>query len=128
MIAGAQFALGAEDGDAKLRLRFDSSILSEVKDPYPRISRTSERLPFIQREDAFSYAVDANHQLLERSAAGMSYDARERLSPFSPPQRELVAFWSRRLDRVWKTQVFLLKGVADGSPSWGAGAFAAYSF
>ena len=128
MIACVQFALGAENGESKLSLRLDSSILSEAKDPYPHISTTSERLPFIQREDAFSYAVDANHRLLERSAAGMSYDARERLSLFTPPQRELVAFWSRKLDRVWKTQVFLLKGVAEGSPSWGAGAFAAYSF
>jgi hypothetical protein len=58
----------------------------------------------------------------------MSYDSRERLSPFSPPQREFFAFWSHRLDSVWKTQVFLMKGVAEGSPRWSAGAFAVYPF
>jgi hypothetical protein len=124
MIACAQFALGADE----LRLRFDRSMLSQNTDPYPQVSRASERLPFIQREGAFDYVVDASHRVFERRAAGMSYDSRERLSPFSPPQRELVAFWSHRFDSIWKTQVFLMKGVAEGSPHWGAGAFAVYSF
>ena len=106
MIACAQLALGADDGQLKLGLR----------------------LPFIQRESAFDYIVDANHWIFERRAAAMSYDSRERLSPFSPPQRELVAFWSHRLDSIWKSQVFLMKGVAEGSPRWSAGAFAVYPF
>jgi hypothetical protein len=127
MIACAQLALGADDSQFKLGLRFDRS-LSQTADPYPPVSRTPERLPFIQRENAFDYIVDANHWVFERRAAAMSYDARERLSPFSAPQRELVAFWSRRLDSVWNTQVFLMKGVAEGSPHWGAGAFAVYPF
>jgi len=127
MFACAQLALGADDGQLKLGLRFDRS-LSQAADPYPGVSRTPERLPFIQRESAFDYIVDANHWVFERRAAAMSYDSRERLSPFSPPQRELVAFWSRRLDSVWKTQVFLMKGVAEGSPRWSAGAFAVYPF
>src|SRR5438874_11788755 len=95
MFACAQLALGADDGQLKLGLRFDRS-LSQAADPYSLISRTPERLPFIQRESAFDYIVDANHWVFERRAAAMSYDARERLSPFSPPQRELVAFWSHR--------------------------------
>lgn len=127
MIACAQLALGADDGQLKLGLRFDRS-LSQAADPYSLISRTPERLPFIQRESAFDYIVDANHWVFERRAAAMSYDSRERLSPFSPPQRELVAFWSHRLDSIWKTQVFVMKGVAEGSPRWSAGAFAVYPF
>jgi len=127
MIACAELALGADGGELKLGLRFDRS-LSPAADPYPSVSRIPERLPFIQRESAFDYIVDANHWVFERRATAMSYDSRERLSPFSPPQRELVAFWSSRLDSVWKTQVFLMKGVAQGSPHWGAGAFAVYPF
>ncbi len=127
MIACAQLALGADGGELKPSLRFDRS-LSQTADPYPSVSRTPERLPFIQRESAFDYIVDANHRVFERRAAAMSYDSHERLSPFSPPQRELVAFWSHRLDSIWKTQVFLMKGVAQGSPHWGAGAFAVYPF
>jgi len=127
MIACARVALGADDSALKPGLRFDRS-LSLAADPSPLISRTPERLPFIQRESPFDYIVDANHWVFERKAAAMSYDSRERLSPFSPPQRELFAFWSHRLDSVWKTQAFLMKGVAEGSPRWGAGAFAVYSF
>ena len=127
MIACAQLAIGADDDELKPSLRFDRS-LSRAADPSPLISRTPERLPFIQRESAFDYMVDANHRVFERRAAAMSYDARERLSAFSPPQRELVAFWSHRLDSVWKTQFFLMKGVAEASPHWGAGAFAVYPF
>src|SRR5438046_563359 len=124
MIACAQLALGADDGQLKLGLRFDRS-LSQAADLYPSVSRTPERLPFIQRESAFDYIVDANHWVFERRAAAMSYDSRERLSPFSPPQRELVAFWSHSLDSIWKHQVFLMKGGAEGSPRWSAGPSAA---
>src|SRR5438309_2554191 len=127
MIACARVALGADDSALNPGLRFDRS-LSLAADPSPLISRTPERRPFIQREGAFEYVVDASHRVFERRAAGMSYDSRERLSPFSPPQRELVAFWSHRLDSIWKTQVFLMKGVAEGSPRWSAGAFAVYPF
>jgi len=127
MIACTQLALGADDSALNPGLRFDRS-LSQAADPYPSVSRTPERLPFIQRESAFDYIVDANHWVFERRAAAMSYDSRERLSPFSPPQRELVAFWTRRVDSIWTTQVFLMKGVAEGSPRWSAGAFAVYPF
>src|SRR3989454_520599 len=127
MIACAQLALGADDGQLKLGLRFDRS-LSQAADPYPSVSRTPERLPFIQRGSAFDYIVDANHWFSNRRPAAMSYDPRGRLPPFPPPQRELVAFWSHRLDSIWKTQVFLMKGVAEGSPRWSAGAFAVYPF
>jgi hypothetical protein len=126
MIACAQLALGADDSELKPGLRFDRS-LSQAADPSAPALKLFERLPFIQREGAFEYVVDASHRVFERRAA-VSYDSRERLSPFSPPQRELVAFWTRRLDSVWKTQVFLMKGIAEGSPHWSAGAFAVYSF
>ena len=127
MIVCAQLAIGADNDELKPSLRFDRS-LSPATDPSPLISRTPEHLPFIQREGPFDYVVDANHRVFERRAAGMSFDSRERLSPFSPPQRELVAFWSHRLDSIWKTQVFVMKGVAEGSPRWSAGAFAVYPF
>ena len=44
------------------------------------------------------------------------------------PQRELMAFWARRIDKAWKAQLYGLKGFSDGSPDWGAGASVAYAF
>lgn len=84
--------------------------------------------PFTRFDDTVDYVLRESHRLVEQGTAGLSYDARERLWPASPAQREFVAFWSRRVDRDWKTQLYLLKGMAEGSPSWGAGAFAVYSF
>ena len=58
--------LGADDSALNPGLRFDRS-LSQAADPYPSVSRRSERLPFIQREGAFEYVVDAGHRLFERA-------------------------------------------------------------
>src|SRR5438309_12082061 len=86
MFACAQLALGADDSQLKLGLRFDRS-LSQAADPYPGVSRTPERLPFIQRESAFDYIVDANHWVFERRAAAMSYDSREQIGRASCRER-----------------------------------------
>src|SRR3979411_2486506 len=122
MIACAQLALGADDGQLKLGLRFDRS-LSQTADPYPGVSRTPERFPFIQRESAFDYIVDANHWVFERRAAAMSYDSRERLSPFSPPQRELAAFWSPRRGAPGERPGLSHEGSRPGQPALGRGRF-----
>jgi hypothetical protein len=84
--------------------------------------------PFIRFDDTVDYVLHESHRLADRRDTSLTYDARERLWPGSPVQRELVAFWSHRVDRAWKTQVYLLKGLAEGSPDWGAGAFAVHSF
>src|SRR5437879_13504080 len=92
MFACAQLALGADDGQLKLGLRFDRS-LSQAADPYPSVSRTPERLPFIQRVSALDYIVAANHWGFERRAAARRSDSRERLSRCSPPQPGPLDLW-----------------------------------
>lgn len=79
-------------------------------------------------DDVWSWSAGASYRIDARDSAGLVYDARERASPGSGALSELTAFWSRRLDRAWKTQVYLLKGFANGSPDWGAGLSLAYSF
>ena len=68
------------------------------------------------------------YKLNDRDSAGLAYDVREKASATSSELSELTAFWSRKLDRNWKMQVFGLKGFANGSPDWGAGISAAYAF
>jgi Putative MetA-pathway of phenol degradation len=70
----------------------------------------------------FSYKVD------ERDSAGVSFDARQRVSSDASPQRELTGFFVRQLDRLWKAQLYALIGLADGSPDWGFGLSAARPF
>jgi hypothetical protein len=83
---------------------------------------------FIQLNDVFNVLAGVSYKLDERSSVGLSLDARERTSVTSFAQRELTAFWSYRIDRAWKAQAYVLKGLADGSPDWGAGVSAAYAF
>jgi hypothetical protein len=72
--------------------------------------------------------LGVSQRLNERDSAGVSFYARQGAAPAPAPQRELTAFFSRKLDRAWKAQAYLLKGFADGSPDWGAGASALYAF
>jgi len=69
-----------------------------------------------------------DYRIDERDSAGLAYDARDRVAPGASPQSELTAFWARKLDRDWKSQAYVLKGFANGSPDWGAGLSLVRSF
>jgi hypothetical protein len=84
--------------------------------------------PYIPLDNVWSASVGGSYRIDERDSAGVTYDARQRVSPSASPQRELTAFLARRLDRAWKAQVYALKGFANGSPDWGAGLSLAHSF
>ncbi|SRR6266568_7996402 len=84
--------------------------------------------PFIQLNNVWYLNLGASYQLNERDSAGLSFDARQRASASSDPQRELTAFWVRKLDRATKVHAYALVGLANGSPDWGLGASLAYAF
>jgi hypothetical protein len=84
--------------------------------------------PFLALEDVWSVNLGVSHRLDDRDSAGLSFDGRQRVSASASPQRELTAFYLRKLDRRWTAQAYFLKGFADGSPDWGAGISAAYAF
>ncbi|MCD6043951.1 MAG: transporter [Burkholderiales bacterium] len=77
--------------------------------------------PGFPLDNAWSATVGASYKINERDNAGVSLDGRQRVAPGLSPQRELVAFFIRKLDRAWKAQAYGLVGLADGSPDWGAG-------
>jgi hypothetical protein len=83
---------------------------------------------FIPLEDVWSYSLGASYRMDDRDSVGLTFDARDRVAPGASPQRELTGFWSRKLDRDWKGQAYVLKGFADGSPDWGAGLSVVRSF
>lgn len=78
--------------------------------------------------DVWSLNVGASYRIDERDSAGLAFDARQAVSASSEPQREVMAFYGRKFDRRWSGQAYFLKGLADGSPDWGAGLTAAYVF
>jgi hypothetical protein len=83
---------------------------------------------FIQLRNVWNLNLGGSYKLDERDSAGLTFDGRERVSSTAFPQRELTAFWARKLDRNWKMQAYALKGFANGSPDWGAGTSVAYAF
>lgn len=83
---------------------------------------------FIQLEDVWSANLGASYQLSSSDSLGVSFDWREAASPSGSAQREIMGFWTRKLDRTWKAQLYGLVGLSDGSPDWGFGASAAYAF
>ncbi len=84
---------------------------------------------FIQlKSHVWNATAGFTYKLDDRDSAGLAYDYRQAASSTSSQMSELTAFWSRKLDRNWKMQTFLLKGFENGSPNWGAGASAAYAF
>jgi len=83
---------------------------------------------FIQLRNVWNVNLGVAHKIDERDSAGLSFDTRQRVSDSASPQRELTAFYSRKLDRQWKAQAYVLKGFSNGSPDWGAGVSALYAF
>jgi hypothetical protein len=77
--------------------------------------------PGLPLENVWSANLGATYKLNERDSVGASLDGRERPLPGGARQRELTGFWLRQLDRAWKAQAYMLIGLADGSPDWGAG-------
>jgi hypothetical protein len=80
------------------------------------------------KDDVWNVNLGASYRIDARDSAGLSYDWRQPLSASSSRLSEITAFWVRSFDRRWKGQAYFLKGLADGSPDWGVGAFAYYSF
>jgi hypothetical protein len=83
---------------------------------------------FIQLNNVWNATAGLTYKLNDRDSAGLAYDYRQAASSTSSHLSELTAFWSRKIDRNWKMQAFALKGLANGSPDWGAGISAAYAF
>ena len=83
---------------------------------------------FFDTDDVFSASIGGSYKLNDRDTTGVSYDWRDKVTAGGSNVSELTAFWSRKFDRQWKGQVYLLKGFSNGSPDWGVGASVAYAF
>jgi len=77
--------------------------------------------PSLPLENAWGLNFGASYKVNERDSAGAMFDARQRVIAGGAPQRELLGFFARQFDRVWKGQAYALIGLADGSPDWGFG-------
>ena len=79
-------------------------------------------------DNVWSMSFGASYKIDERSDIGASFDTRDRVVPGGSEQRELIGFFTHKLTRSWKAQVYGLIGLSDGSPDWGLGATLAHPF
>jgi hypothetical protein len=91
---------------------------------YARLGR-SELIPL---RSVWNLNLGGSYKLDDRDSAGLSFDTRQRVTATASPQRELTAFWLRKFDKNWRTQLYVLKGFANGSPDWGGGLAVSYAF
>ncbi len=84
--------------------------------------------PVVNLQNVLYGSLGLSRRVSESDTVGAELDLRQSGSPAPLPQRELMAFLNHRFDRTWRGQAYLFKGFADGSPDWGAGVSAAYSF
>lgn len=84
--------------------------------------------PIVDLHNVFYGSLGLSRRASESDTVGGELYLRQSGSPAPLPQRELMAFLNHRIDRTWRGQAYLFKGFADGSPDWGAGVSAAYSF
>ncbi|HSA90027.1 MAG TPA: transporter [Burkholderiales bacterium] len=77
--------------------------------------------PGLPLENAWSANLGATYRLDARTSAGGLLEGRQRVVPGGSPTRELLGFWTRRLEGEWRAQIYGLIGLADGSPDWGFG-------
>jgi hypothetical protein len=72
-------------------------------------------------ENAWSANLGATYRLDARDTVGAMLDGRQRVIEGGSRTRELMGFWTRRLEGPWRSQIYGLIGLADGSPDWGFG-------
>jgi hypothetical protein len=77
--------------------------------------------PTLQLRNAWSANLGVSYKLDQRDSVGAMLDGRERVVAGGSRQRELIGFFTRKLDSQWKAQLYALLGMADGSPDYGAG-------
>jgi hypothetical protein len=82
----------------------------------------------LQLDNVFSANAGVSYKLNEQASLGALVDYRTKSSDAGSDQRELTAFYMRKLGGGYKLQAFASKGFSDGSPDWGGGLNIGYNF
>ncbi len=78
--------------------------------------------------NVFYGSLGGSYRFTAKTSGGLLFSLRQKASVTGAPQRDMMAFVSHKLDKKWKTQVYLDKGYTDGSPNWEGGATISYAF
>lgn len=79
----------------------------------PAISNGAQRGPALKMETA--------------DTTGLEFGCREKAFSPGPVRLGVTACYRHKLDKSWKTQTFVSKGIADGGRDWGGGLSVSYA-
>lgn len=82
----------------------------------------------LKLKDVVSANAGLSYKLDQQASIGAMLDYRSKSTDTGFSQRELTAFYSRKLSGGYKMQAYAVKGFSDGSPDWGGGVNVAYAF
>jgi hypothetical protein len=74
-----------------------------------------------QPKNGFNAPFATEYKTDSANNAGVAFDCREKAATASPTRREVTACYVHKLDKSWKTQTYVSRRFADGSPDWGGG-------
>jgi hypothetical protein len=74
------------------------------------------------------YAIGASYRMAPEGTVGVAYDYRPRIITGGSEISEATLFWSRRLSRQWRQQLYGVAGFGNGSPDAGLGAIMEYRY
>ena len=78
--------------------------------------------------NAFFGWVGGSYKFAPDTDAGMMLELGQKVTPTTSNRTEALLFVSQKLDRHWKAEGYVLKGLTHSVPDWGAGATLAYHF
>jgi hypothetical protein len=84
--------------------------------------------PGLNLRNVVYYAIGASYSMSPESTVGLAYDHRPRIVTGGSEISEATLFWSRRLSREWRLQLYGVAGFANGSPDAGLGALVEYRY
>jgi hypothetical protein len=77
--------------------------------------------PEVDLQDGFYASLGGTYRVNERARAGLFYDYREASLEGNDALQEVSATLSSRLGTSWWASAYVLAGIGDASPDWGAG-------
>lgn len=79
-------------------------------------------------DNVFFGSVGGSYKIISGTSAGVLYDYRPAITSNGSVVSEVTAFINHKINENWKSQAYLVKGFANGSPDYGIGALVGYVF
>ncbi len=83
---------------------------------------------YIQLRNVWSANVGVNYAMDNADSAGLYLFYQQRPSVYGYSRQEATLYYNHKVDRSWALQGYMLGGFANGSPDYGFGASAKYTF